>query len=262
MHVLYGITIALLTFPSLAISGEWQPSYQYATSQPQAQMRHIVSAQDIERAVREALILRGNEDAISVRVAAPNIGVVYRASTPVRVAIHALETNNTNHAWQAQAYMLSAQKTLSVIPVSGTFERMAHVPVLRSYIAEGDIITETDIEMREVPESSLRRGVAKSKAALIGQTPRRGISADRPIRVSEVTTPRMVSKGDSVTMLYTTPYMNIRGIGKALEHGTMGSVIRIRNLEGERDVVARVVGHNKVQLNMQADMHVAENTHR
>ena len=260
MRKFLGFFLVIIAFPTIAFANAWQSSYQYAATEsyaPQTQ-RHIIAAADVEASIREALILRGIADSLNVTMRTPNNPVLYSAKTPLRVAIHSLKLNDSAKGWQAQAYILSANRTLSVIPVSGRFERMAHVPVLRNYIAEGDIIRESDITMRELAESQIRRGTVKSKSALIGKAPRRGISADRPIRISEVAAPRLVKKGNSITMHFTTPYMTIRGTGKALEHGSMGDVIRVRNMEGERDVVARITGHNTVEVNMTADVQVAD----
>jgi flagella basal body P-ring formation protein FlgA len=131
---------------------------------------------------------------------------------------------------------------------------MISVPTVTRQLQRGDVIEASDLSTKRLPERVLRKDTVTEASMLIGQSPQRVISPDRPIRTSEIASPRLIKKGDAVEMTYTTPYMSIRTQGQALEDGSAGSLIRVKNAKSERAVSARVVGAGHVELNSEAQI--------
>jgi flagella basal body P-ring formation protein FlgA len=145
--------------------------------------------------------------------------------------------------------MVAAGKTESIKPVAGTFSTLIEVPTLTRQLGRHDIIEATDISMKAVPERHLRKETVTDAKALIGQSPRAIISANRPIRASEVNAPIVVKKGDTVQMTFTNAYMSIRTSGIALEDGAKGQMIRVKNEKSEKAVSGHVEAAGRVEMN-------------
>lgn len=207
-----------------------------------------VAREDVASAVATALADRGAADKVDVVVYSAN-PVLYQANTPLKVAIQALTFDNKSHKWQANMHILSDNKTLSVTPVQGRYEAVLSVPVLTRKTANTDIITDADIVMLDVPERLVRKDTVINSYDILGKSPKRSISPNRPIRLTEVNLPAIVKKGSSVEIKYSAPFMNIRTIGQALEDGSLGSVVRVKNMDSDRAISARVVSAGTVETN-------------
>ncbi len=83
---------------------------------------------------------------------------------------------------------------------------------------------------------------------LIGQTPRRGISALKPIKTSDVHAPIVVKKGDLVVMTLKKGPLNLTTKGKALDSGAKGDIVRILNTSSHQTIEAEITGPQKVNV--------------
>lgn len=208
-----------------------------------------ITALDVSNAVAEQLQIQGVEKKAEVTVAPGLPNPLYSSDHAVTVSIHTLQIDTSSKRWQAQAYFVSGGKTESVIPVSGTYGAMLDVPVVSKQFNRGDIIEEKDIKMLSVPERQLRKDTIMEAKALIGQSPRAGISPNRPIHAQEITPPTVIKRGDLVEMSYNTPYIRIKATGVALEDGAVGKFIRVKNQKSERAISAQVISAGHVSVN-------------
>lgn len=138
--------------------------------------------------------------------------------------------------------------------VAGRVQEVTEVPVLRSYVGPGEIITSSNIEMREIPTRRLGYNVVASAADLIGQSPKRTIQPGQPVRTTDVQRPELVSKGAMVTMSVASPGMTLTATGRAIEGGAIGDVIAVMNVQSKRTIQATVTGPNRVQVTAAAGM--------
>ena len=208
-----------------------------------------VTADDVGTAVSKAMKSQGLESDVTATMNPSQSKVIYSADHPLKLAIHGLQIDPEAKLWQAQAYIIAGNKTEAVKPVSGRYDATTRVPVLTRQLRQGDVIERGDIEFKTLAQRQLRKDTVTDVKSLIGQSPSRIISPGRPIRVSEVSQPVMVKKGQTVAMHYTTPYMSIRTSGQALEDGAKGSLIRVKNNTSEKAISARVVAAGRVEVN-------------
>lgn len=218
------------------------------------QGRFLISRGELADAVSEILQKEGIADDVKATVVEPMQPTIYQASTPITLKLHAVRVSANRQAWQAEAYVMSAAKTLAVIPVSGRYQVMQRIPVLARVMSSDDVIEASDLNYITVPERQLRKDTIRDAASLIGTAPRNQVSANRPVRATEISKPRLVSKKSQVEMLYTSQYLTIRSVGEALENGAEGDLIRIKNADTDRAVTARVVGEGKVEVNLARTM--------
>jgi flagella basal body P-ring formation protein FlgA len=208
-----------------------------------------VTADDVGNAVAEQLKLQAVEKKAQVSLAAGTPTILHSADHPLKITIHALQIDPQSHRWQAQVYMLSNGKTEMVKPVSGTYLALVDVPVLNRQLGRGDIIEAKDLTTKAVPDKFLRKDSVTDASMLIGQSPRATISAERPIRQGEISSPVVVKKGDPVQLTYTSNYMTLKATGVALGDGATGDMVRVKNDKSEKAVTGRVVANGRVEVN-------------
>ena len=83
---------------------------------------------------------------------------------------------------------------------------------------------------------------------LIGRTPIRTVSPNRPIRESEISAPAVIKKNALVQMRYKTNSMEITTSGQALSDGAKGDVIEVRNIASKKVTRAVVTTSDTVDV--------------
>ncbi len=207
-----------------------------------------VAREDVAKAVADSLAERGAADKVDV-VVYSETPVLYRANAPLNVAIQALTFDKDAKKWQANMHVISHEKTVSVMPIKGRYTSVISVPTLSRKTVSTDIIADADIVMTDVQERLVRKDTVRDVSDIVGKSPKRSISPNRPIRLTEVNLPVLIKKGASVEIVYSAPFMNIRTVGKALEDGSLGSTIRVQNTDSDRAIGARVVSAGVVETN-------------
>jgi len=85
---------------------------------------------------------------------------------------------------------------------------------------------------------------------VIGMVLSRNISAGKVITPRLIQMPKLIKRGESVTLLAKTPYLAVRMKGKAMEDGTMGQLIKVRNISSNRVVEGIVAKASIVEVPM------------
>ena len=214
-----------------------------------------ISKTDVEKAVAEQVQVQAPEGKSIRAVMDPGINpTLYTAGHPLKIRLQALQIDSSARRWQAQAYIIGNSATETIRPVSGRYETMVAVPVVTRQFSAGDVIEKSDITLQQIPERQLRKDTITDANIILGKSPKRMISANRPIRATEIAEPVVVKKGQMVEMTYTTPGVHIRDQGEALEDGSVGSIIRVKNTKTGRAITARVEGQGHVETNTQKAM--------
>lgn len=116
----------------------------------------------------------------------------------------------------------------------------AWVPARR--IEQGQVITEADLRLSEFPAGFLNLHALRAKEDILGQEARRALLADRPVQSQSLVAPRIVRKGDKVTIrLGGEGGLNITSEGKALEDGARGTMIRVVNTTSNNIILAEPI---------------------
>ncbi|EWY37166.1 hypothetical protein N825_21500 [Skermanella stibiiresistens SB22] len=132
--------------------------------------------------------------------------------------------------------------------ISGRVAAIIEVPVLTKRVKPGEVITAGDIGFTEVRMNRIGAELLRNADELVGQTPRRLITANTPVRARDIQQPQVVNKGALVTMVLQHKSMMLTAQGKALEAGADGAVIRVVNTMSNRTVEAVVTGPNQVAV--------------
>lgn len=134
--------------------------------------------------------------------------------------------------------------------LTSSVERLRPILVASRNIGRGDTLSAADfsLELREV--SSLGNNTLSDPARAIGQQTRRPISQGDSIRLTSLTSPRVVEKGDAVTVKAITGDISVLTTGIAMSSGKVGEQIRVQNQKSERIIKARVTGRGQVEISL------------
>ncbi|MAI63186.1 MAG: flagella basal body P-ring formation protein FlgA [Micavibrio sp. TMED27] len=152
--------------------------------------------------------------------------------------------------FEAEIAAPSASNPVQKQVIFGSIEKMIRVPTLRTNFRNGTIIGIRDIDMIEIPQSRVRHNVILDPKELVGMTPRRVIFEDKPIKIEDIEAPRIVKRGENVTMVFKEGPLVLTAQGKALEFGAKGDAIRVTNLTSSRTVEAIVTGEKEVSVSV------------
>lgn len=229
------VALFLIGAADIAHSEETAPSYK-------------VTSDEVESIAATTLEAMGAGEHIAASLVGRYQRVIYRHDSPFNVELNISDYDARALRWHGDLIIQSNDEEVDAIPLSGRYEALIEVPVLTRRLHRSDIIEEADLEWVAVPEHRLRKDVLMSAEALIGKAPRRVISEGRPIREAEIENPVITNKGDIVQVIYTTPFMELRTIGMALEEGAKGDHIRIRNSESDIVIHATLIEEGIAQV--------------
>lgn len=113
---------------------------------------------------------------------------------------------------------------------------LVEAPVLVSSVQRGDILSAADFQPAEMAENRARGAVLPEEAE--GLEARRNLAAGRIVRERDLVEPRLVRRGDQVSILVQSGALTITARGEALEEGAEGDTVRVvttasRTLDGQ-----------------------------
>ncbi len=136
-----------------------------------------------------------------------------------------------------------------LLAVSSAFAATVRVVVPAHDIARGDVIGETDLTYATVDGNALMSGVPTKMGEVTGQQARRVLSAGQPFRGDDVRRPIVVTKGQTGTMQFTAPGVELNAMGRAMSEGGVGDTVTVQNPASYRMVSATVVAPGVVRAN-------------
>lgn len=214
---------------------------------PTASYIFNVSYEDAQDAIGKALSETENKKITAV-INGRKLTPLYSSNKPVDVEVRGLRADNNKASWNASMVILEGENVISALPLAGRYLVMEDVPVLRKPLRNGDVITDSDIEVKSFPQERTASDTIRDVGDLVGRMPVRAVSPNRPIRNSEVSAPFLIKKNTLVKMRYKTDTMEITTSGQALDGGAKGDVIEVRNTDSKKTVRAVVAGNNVVDV--------------
>ena len=114
-------------------------------------------------------------------------------------------------------------------------------------VARGDVIGESDLTYTTVDGSALMSGVPTSINEIKGMQARRVLAAGQPFRGDDVRRPIVITKGQTVTMQFAAPGVELSAMGRAMTEGGVGDTVTIQNPASYRMISATVIAPGTVR---------------
>ena len=243
-----------------AIDEEFPKEFQLASNEnvavfefPKMEMPKEVKKQetvavineDWSEQMRKALIAKGAGEKIAIE--------------GVRYGRNVKEANANNGKWHVQDIVFDERtsrfsgKLISEgqpeISFRGRYGAMQFVPVLTKRLEKGMLITESDIKV--VPILAIRvrnKTTLQQPDQVIGKTLRRAMSSGQPIRIQDVAEQVAVAAKSEVEMSYNAGGISVTDRGIALEKGSIGDIIRVKNIKSGAILRAKIEAQNHVSV--------------
>ncbi len=178
----------------------------------------------------------------------PALPLANRADVPTRIDVVGWRHDPRSGRFEVRLSARLESGARTRITVIGRARELVPVVVPRRTVGRGTILTEGLLEEAWFPVSRLREDTIVSAEDLIGLESRRSLHKGQPIRRSQVQPPRLVRRGEVVTLELRRPGLLLTALGRALEDGAQGQVIRLVNLDSERPLRGRVTGPRRVTI--------------
>lgn len=134
-----------------------------------------------------------------------------------------------------------------LLTVSAQAEEIS-LPVPRSVIYPGDILTELMFAERVMNTEDVGISSVRTRDALVGKVARRTLLPGQPIFAGAIDQPRLVSVGAQVKIIYTEGSLTIVAFGVAQQAGGAGDLVRVRNLESGLFVMGRIQSDGAIRV--------------
>jgi flagella basal body P-ring formation protein FlgA len=134
-----------------------------------------------------------------------------------------------------------------MLAASSAFANTVRVVVPAHDIARGDVISEADLTYTTVDGNALMSGVPTKMDEIVGQQARRVLSAGQPFRDADLRHPVVVSKGQTVTMQFSAPGVELTAMGRAMTEGGVGDTVTIQNPISYRMIAGIVIAPGTVR---------------
>jgi flagella basal body P-ring formation protein FlgA len=133
-------------------------------------------------------------------------------------------------------------------PIDAEPENTVQVAVAIRPLRMGQTLGPADIELRTVA-GTLPAGQEPTKVDdLIGKELKRGLGAGQAIGVELLQSPRLVHRGDLVTIRSIAPGIVVTARGRATQEGGHGDLITIELAESREKILARVSDRQAVEV--------------
>jgi flagella basal body P-ring formation protein FlgA len=124
------------------------------------------------------------------------------------------------------------------------------VLVVTRPMAKGALIKEADVRLETRDMAALPVAPLTESSQAVGKLAKRALGIGTVISVNELQVPRLVRRGDRITILAAESGIEIRANGEALMDGAEGDRIRVRNSLTDKVIQATVVSAGLVQVNL------------
>ncbi|WIO73477.1 flagellar basal body P-ring formation chaperone FlgA [Porticoccaceae bacterium LTM1] len=124
------------------------------------------------------------------------------------------------------------------VPVTVTATQA--VPVATRTLRRGEVLSAEDVSLMEQPLHQLPAGYFEKASEAIGQEATRNIQAGSTLTQGMLAAPKVIKRGQQVTLIAGSDSFEVRMNGKALSDAAVGDRLRVENLSSKKIVEGTV----------------------
>ena len=140
--------------------------------------------------------------------------------------------------------------------ITGRVHPMISIPVVSKRLRTGDIVKKHHITWTSIRESSVRRDTILHEEDLVGMAAKRMVREHSPIRLSYVQRPVLVRKNGLVTIHLASKSMTLTAQGQAMQDGSRGEIVQVKNIQSKKVIEAVVTHAGKVSVSAPSHFNV------
>ena len=123
--------------------------------------------------------------------------------------------------------LLFAALQLAALPAAA--DTGVRIVVPNRDIARGETLSDRDLTYATVPGAALMAGTVTSFAAAKDMEARRMLHAGEAMRADDLRHPIVVTRGQTVTMLFHAPGVELTAMGRSMGEGGVGDTVTVQN---------------------------------
>lgn len=230
-----------------ALDVKWSPS---STAEQLVLKREasVISETDVTAELESKIRGSGVDEKFSIQYTNAPSALVLPFGTEQTLEITAFNFDPTNDTFNAVIVSPSANNPIKRVSTSGRIERLIPVPVLTNSLRRGDVIGSMDIDYIDLPQNRIANGTILEASDLVNMTPRRMVSSGKPVHINELEHPKMVDRGDAITLIFANGPMVLSVVGKSLQAGAIGDTVRVSNSSSNKNLQGIVTAHREVTI--------------
>ena len=216
------------------------------------QVSVVRAARRVTQPEIEAALKRGLESGHGLD--ARNLAVRLDGEAPVLLAPVTLDgpAAALDLAYDPRSRRIAALITLgerqASLRVTGQVLEIREVAILGRALNRGEAVTTADLTVERRPREATPADAQGAQANLVGQVAQRTLSAGAILRSGDLAPPDLVLRGESVTIVFESPGLNLSLRGIASESGRLGAAITVINPASKKTLSATVIGPGRVSV--------------
>ncbi len=127
----------------------------------------------------------------------------------------------------------------------GSAVETVETAVVTRNVERNDVLRASDVSSARRPKAEVGNDRITRERA-VGMQVRKSIRAGQAVKAADLGKPDLVTRDQSVTVIYEAPGLYLTGRGKALDSGTEGDVVSVINLQSKRTIQGTVIGPGQV----------------
>ena len=114
-------------------------------------------------------------------------------------------------------------------------------------ILRGEVIGDSDLTFSDFTGTALAPSTVTKFETLTGMQTRRTLRSGESLRAEDVRRPVVVTKGQTVTMTFRAPGVELSAVGRAMGEGGVGDTVTVQNPVSFRMIAATITGPGTVR---------------
>ena len=139
-------------------------------------------------------------------------------------------------------------RTAETISISVDVSRRYLAAVLTRDISRGQTLIPGDIQVREVSVNDVRGEPLTGELDALGQIAATRLRAGMVLYPRHLRSPRLVQRGDLVTVRFVSGHLAVKTVGRATEDGALDDLITVRNERSREVFPVRVTGFREARV--------------
>lgn len=134
-------------------------------------------------------------------------------------------------------------------PIRGHVQLLMEIPVLTRSINPGEVITEADLNWRKVAINRVSASTITSFNELVGKISQfRMLQPGQALQRNEIKSPKIIKKGELVTVVYKTDGMVLTVQAAAKHDAAKGETVTMVSPLSKREIRAVVIAPNQAEI--------------
>ena len=168
-----------------------------------------------------------------------------RAAEPVRL----VSFGQTGQSSRFEAlFQIDKGGSTERLLLRGEVVETVQVTTLTRTLARGELVGRDDVQIERQPRRQIGSLRAADPDQIVGLAARRALRAGQAVGTGDFTRPSLVTRGDTVTVVYESAALTVTTRGQALESGALGDLVGVLNPQSKRTIHATVAGPGKVSV--------------